>query len=81
MFNLEKWGKQRPHATCWGEGGVKRPYLITREPMVAERRATRRPQDAECPQESNGAILFRYVGLELPKIAFDCMTAPLGVML
>ena len=39
--------------------------------------------DAECPQESNGAI-FSVRGLNPPpkkKITFDCMTSPLGVML
>ena len=37
--------------------------------------------DAECPQESNGAICFSVSGLEPTEIAFDCMTSPLGVML
>ena len=37
--------------------------------------------DAECSQESNGAICFSVRGLEPQKIAFDCMTSPLGVML
>ena len=36
--------------------------------------------DAECAQESNGAICFSVHGLELSKIAFDCMTSPLCVM-
>ena len=41
----------------------------------------RHVSDAECPQESNGAICFSVHGLEHPKITFDCMTSPLGVML
>ena len=32
--------------------------------------------DAECPQESTVAICFSVRGLELSKIAFDCMTSP-----
>ena len=36
--------------------------------------------DAECPQESNGAIFFCTWAMA-PKITFDCMTLPLGVML
>ena len=36
--------------------------------------------DAECPQESNGAICFSLLGLEPPKITFDCMTSQLSVM-
>ena len=37
--------------------------------------------DAECPQESNGAICFSVRDLEQPKITFDCMTSPLVVIL
>ena len=36
----------------------------------------RHVSDAECPQESNGVIRFSALGLELPKIALDCMTSP-----
>ena len=41
-FSVSCWDTSPP-ATCWGGGGgVKRPYVITRERMAAERRATRR---------------------------------------
>ena len=38
--------------------------------------------DAECPQESNDAICFFFcTWSRTPKITFDCMASPLGVML